>query len=192
MVPHGASGTAGCDATPLGWACSLALDSVCQNQLVSASMTRVQSNVSSDHTRARIVVAFDWLLRPWKFLETPHGTTAYMSAAGCFCGAILFLIAVCAACVPAVSACFICAGPTASQVRGRSVTCVCTSRCLRTSKLVMAYSLRTTGWFCFVPCWAASFLGWAVLHPSSLATTLITLSSWRPGRLKESLVTHPG
>ena len=57
---------------------------------------------SSDHNRAKIVVAFDWLLRPRKFLETPHGVTAYLSAAGCFCGALLFLVAVCAACVSTV------------------------------------------------------------------------------------------
>lgn len=57
--------------------------------------------MSSDQ-RAKLSVAFDWLLRPRKFLETPHGLTAYLSAAGCFCGAVLFLIAVCAASVPRV------------------------------------------------------------------------------------------
>ncbi|KAL3141403.1 hypothetical protein ABBQ32_004975 [Trebouxia sp. C0010 RCD-2024] len=74
--------------------------------MLSATMSRVQCNISSAHTRPSTVVAFDWLLKPRKFLKTPQGTTAYVSAAGCFCGAILFLIAVCAACVPAVSANF--------------------------------------------------------------------------------------
>ena len=75
-----------------------------------------RSTLSSDHivARAKIIVAFDWLLRPRKFLETPHGITAYLSAAGCFCGAVLFLIAVCAASVPTV-----CQGSTYLWVRLR-------------------------------------------------------------------------
>ena len=53
--------------------------------------------------RPKVAVAFDWLFRPWKLLTSPHEITAYLSAAGCFYGAVLFLIAVCAACVPTVS-----------------------------------------------------------------------------------------